>query len=175
MEWVYRGGWEFFPAILGHRGFLMGGSYCYEYPRPMVTVDAAVFSRVEGRWCVLLIQRGNPPFEGRWALPGGFVDMEETLEAAAVRELREETGMEGVELRQLASYGDPGRDPRGRTISVVFAGVADEKRAGRVKGGDDAAHAAWHPIEGLPELAFDHDRIVADAKEWLRKRMENAE
>ncbi len=153
----------------------MGGSYCYEYPRPMVTVDAAVFSRMDGRWCLLLIQRGNPPFQGQWALPGGFVDMDETLETAVVRELREETGVDGIELEQLAAYGDPGRDPRGRTISVVFAGVVDAERAMEAKGGDDAAYAAWHPITDLPELAFDHDRIVADAKEWLKKRMENAE
>ena len=145
----------------------MSGPYCYNFPRPALTVDAAVFARIEGRWRVLLIRRGRPPFAGAWALPGGFVDMEETLDAAAARELREETGLEGVALEQLHTFGDLGRDPRGRTVSVVHIGIAGEGVAGAVRGGDDASEADWHPIDSLPPLAFDHDKILALAKLWL--------
>jgi len=137
----------------------------------MVTVDAAVFRRRGDRWEILLIQRGRPPFEGAWALPGGFVDMEETLDHAAARELEEETGVIGVELEQLHTFGDPGRDPRGRTVSVVYGGVMPEKVTATVEGRDDAADAAWHAIDELPSLAFDHDRIIERALAWLRRRM----
>jgi 8-oxo-dGTP diphosphatase len=134
------------------------GAYAYDYPRPMVTVDAVVLSMREGKRHVLLIRRGRPPFEGAWALPGGFVGIDEPLETAAERELAEETGLTGVALRQLHTFGDPGRDPRGRSISVVYWGEAPADAA--VMGGDDAAEAGWFPLDALPPLAFDHAKVV---------------
>ncbi len=134
------------------------GTYTYDYPRPMVTVDAAILSMREGKRHVLLIRRGRPPFEGSWALPGGFVEMDEPLEAAAARELAEETGLTGFALRQLHTFGDPGRDPRGRSISVVYWGEAPPDAV--AIGGDDAAEAGWFPMDALPPLAFDHEKIV---------------
>ena len=134
-------------------------AYTYAYPRPMVTVDAIVFTRRAGSPHLLLIERGQPPFAGLWALPGGFVDMDETLEHAVARELAEETGLRDVRLEQLHTFGDPGRDPRGRTISVVYCGEV-EGGAKTLRAGDDAAQARWFPVDALPELAFDHRRIV---------------
>lgn len=134
------------------------GIYTYDYPRPMVTVDAAVLSLREGRRHLLLIRRGRPPFAGTWALPGGFVETDEPLEAAVARELAEETGLTGVALRQLHTFGDPDRDPRGRSISVVYWGEAPSDAF--VAGGDDAAEAGWFPLDALPRLAFDHEKVV---------------
>jgi 8-oxo-dGTP diphosphatase len=135
------------------------GGYVYEYPRPAVTVDAVVFTMREGRREVLLIERKHAPFAGTWALPGGFVEMEEPLEAAALRELEEETGVTGVTLAQLGAFGDPNRDPRGRTIAVAFWGETDWRQHAP-EGGDDAAKAAWFPVDALPPLAFDHGEMV---------------
>jgi 8-oxo-dGTP diphosphatase len=143
-------------------------NYTYDYPRPMVSVDAVVFREREGRLEVLLVRRGKPPFEGCHALPGGFVEMDEDLPDAATRELREETGLDGVALEQLAAFGRPDRDPRGRCISVAFWGSI-ARGGDRVRGGDDAAEAAWHDTAALPTLAFDHDEIIALALE-LRAR-----
>ena len=145
--------------------------YTYDHPRPAVTVDAVVFSRGDGVWNVLLIQRGQEPFAGKWALPGGFVEMDETLERAAARELEEETGITGITLEQLRAFGDPGRDPRGRTISIVHWGIV-EGREPEPRGQDDAAEAAWWRTDALPELAFDHDRIIAAAMAALRVHVE---
>ncbi len=142
--------------------------YTYDYPRPMVTVDAVVFTERDGRLEVLLIQRGRDPFAGYWALPGGFVEMDETLEAAARRELEEETGLRGVALEQLRAFGDPGRDPRGRSIAIAFAGEADW-RVHAPRGADDAADARWFPVDALPPLAFDHREIVEYAVGRRRK------
>jgi 8-oxo-dGTP diphosphatase len=133
--------------------------YTYEYPRPMVTVDAVVFRMNENSTEVLLIQRGHFPFKGMWALPGGFVDMEETLEEAIVRELEEETGLKVVELTQLHAYSEIHRDPRGRNISITFFGLAGSDNTS-IKAGDDAADARWFPIDQMPELAFDHKKVV---------------
>lgn len=133
-------------------------TYTYFWPRPMVTVDAVVFSMRGNQPHVLLIRRGRPPFEGHWALPGGFVEEHEPLGAAAARELREETGLEGVMLRQFHTFGDPGRDPRGHTISVAYWGEAPVDAA--VSGADDASEAAWFPLDALPPLAFDHKKVV---------------
>jgi 8-oxo-dGTP diphosphatase len=138
------------------------GSYIYDYPRPMVTVDAVVFARQQARRVVLLVERGRNPFAGSWALPGGFVEMEETLETAVARELAEETGVTGVVLRQFHTFGDPGRDPRGRSISVAFVGETNAALHAP-RGGDDAAAARWFPVDELPELAFDHCVIVEQA------------
>jgi 8-oxo-dGTP diphosphatase len=109
---------------------------------------------------VLLVRRGRPPFRGEWALPGGFVEVGETVERAVVRELREETGLTGRPGRLVGVYSDPARDPRHHTVSVVFEIVG---RGGAPKGGDDAAFAAWVPLSPRPALAFDHGRILADA------------
>ncbi len=132
-------------------------AYTYPYPRPALTVDSVLIKAGK----ILLIQRNHPPFAGHWALPGGFVDENEPLEAAARRELFEETGLEPPELQQLGAFGDPGRDPRGWTVSVVFwANVEDEVTP---RAGDDAAAARWWPLDDLPPLAFDHAEIVRQA------------
>jgi len=124
----------------------------------MVTVDALVFT-VGATWKVLLIKRKNEPFKGKWALPGGFVEMEEELADAVVRELAEETSLTGVELRQMHTFGTIGRDPRGRQITVVFMGVTNPgERA--LTAGDDAEDVRWFDVGGLPEMAFDHERVI---------------
>lgn len=136
----------------------------YDCPRPALTVDVAAFRGAPGEREVLLIRRGASPYQGAWALPGGFVDENEPLERAALRELAEETRLSpAAPLRQVGAYGDPGRDPRGWTVSVLFAVVLGDEEPGVVAGGDDAAEAAWHPVSSLPALAFDHAVIVADA------------
>ena len=131
-----------------------------DYPRPMLTVDTVVLT-VEPTPSVLLIQRGNPPFAGAWALPGGFVDEGETVAEAAPRELEEETGLRVGPLEMLGVYDTPGRDPRGWTISVVY--LARVPGRAEVRGGDDAREACWFAGDALPDLAFDHALIVADA------------
>jgi 8-oxo-dGTP diphosphatase len=144
------------------------GTYTYEYPRPAVTADAVILSR-EDKPRVLLIRRRGEPFAGTWAIPGGFVDMDETLEAAARRELFEEAGVRVGRLEQLHTFGDPGRDPRGRTISVAFIGRADADQL-RPRSGDDAAAVAWHSLPRPPRLAFDHAEILAWARRWLARQ-----
>lgn len=138
----------------------MKAKYCYEYPRPAVTVDIVLFYRKGADTSVLLIQRANPPFAGSWAFPGGFVDENETLEQAAGRELMEETGISGVELRQFRAYSEPKRDPRHRTITLVFVGFAEAEMP--VQSGDDARAARWFSLNQLPPLAFDHGTIVEE-------------
>lgn len=133
--------------------------FCYEKPRPAVTVDAVLFRVVDEQLEVLLIQRGREPFQGRWALPGGFVDEMEPLETAVRRELREETGIELRKLVQTGAYGDPGRDPRGHTISIAFAGVLHDSDEA-IRSGDDASDVRWFPLDDLPDLAFDHRKII---------------
>jgi len=141
-------------------------SFRYDYPRPAVTVDVVIVS-TDARPRVLLIRRKNEPFAGMWAIPGGFVDMDETLDAAARRELLEETGVRAKTLEQLATFGDPGRDPRGRTISVVYLARLDATKV-NAQGADDATEAAWHPLDRLPQLAFDHAEILQLAKKTLK-------
>jgi 8-oxo-dGTP diphosphatase len=130
------------------------------YPRPMLTVDVVVLTTAQTPE-VLLIQRGNPPFQGRWALPGGFVDEGEQVAAAAPRELAEETGLVLRDLNLLGVYDTPGRDPRGWTVSVVYLARLAQRQ--HVAGADDAADARWFAVDALPELAFDHGLILADA------------
>jgi 8-oxo-dGTP diphosphatase len=139
--------------------------YCYDYPRPSVTVDVACLAEHEGRTFILLIERAHEPFAGHWALPGGFVDEDESLERAIARELEEETGLAGVAMEQFRAYGDPGRDPRGHTVTIAF--VARLPRCIAATGADDAARAEWFAVDELPPLAFDHDRIIGDV---LRRR-----
>lgn len=142
-------------------------TYTYDYPRAAVSADIILFSRFEERDYVLLIRRDRPPFEGCWAFPGGFIEMDETLEESALRELEEETGLKGIALKQFHTYGNPGRDPRHRAITVAFIGVCDGLP--KVTGMDDARDAAWHPIDAVPQLGFDHDDIMKDAlKEFIR-------
>ena len=135
-------------------------AYTYKYPRPAVTADCIVITR-EAEPKVLLIQRGNPPFKGAWAFPGGFMNMDETTEQCAIRELEEETGLQVTELHQIGAYSKVDRDPRGRTITVAYLVLVDEPVA--VTGQDDAAKAKWFPVDALPPLAFDHEDIMRDA------------
>ncbi len=135
-------------------------SYTYKYPRPAVTTDCVVFTQEEEPK-VLLIQRGNEPYKGCWAFPGGFMNMEETAEECAVRELKEETGLTVTRIQQIGAYSKVNRDPRGRTISIAYLAIVDAPTA--VSGMDDAAKAAWFPLSSLPDLAFDHQDIMADA------------
>ena len=137
--------------------------YTYDYPRPCVTVDCIIF-RGNGPPEVLLVRRKNPPFQGKWAFPGGFVDMDETLEESAHRELKEETGLGGLTLHQLHAFSDPDRDPRGRVITVAFYGIAGKDHGG-VKGSDDAEEANWFRLDDIPPLAFDHEVILRKALE----------
>ncbi len=143
--------------------------YTYKYPRPAVTVDVLIFRRIKQDLQLLLIQRNHEPFEGFWALPGGFMDMDETLEQAAGRELKEETGLKNVSLKQLKAYSALDRDPRHRTVSVAFWGILSEDQS--VKAGDDARKAQWFSVWSLPETAFDHGQIISDAlvKTGLKK------
>jgi len=146
------------------------GKYIYDWPRPMVTVDIVVFAFDSGGWNVLLIKRRYEPFENQWAIPGGFIGIDEELESAAVRELFEETNLTGVKLKQLRTFGKCGRDPRGRQITIAFTGIAD-KATTKVKAGDDAAEARWFDIEKLPEnLAFDHGEVLDYAIAKLKRK-----
>ena len=133
--------------------------YTYKYPRLALTVDAVIFTKKDNILHVLLIQRDNPPFEREWALPGGFVDMDETLDTAAKRELEEETGITDIELMQLYTFGAINRDPRGRTVSVVYYGFVDYDNS-KIKAGSDARNVQWFTIKKLPKLAFDHKDIL---------------
>ncbi len=138
--------------------------------RPRLTVDVVIFSLRQRDLQTLLVRRAYPPFQGRWAIPGGFVQAQETLESAARRELEEETGVRDVYLEQLYTFGDPGRDPRGRVITVAYVALVPEDV--RVQAGDDAAAAEWHSAYHLPALAFDHDEIVRYALKRLRYKLE---
>ena len=145
----------------------------YEYPRPALTVDCVVFAVEDDALQVLLIRRAHEPFADSWALPGGFVDMDETVEAAARRELEEETGLKDLFLEQLYTFGQPNRDPRGRVVSVAYYALVD--LAGRrVQAASDASEAAWFAVDALPELAFDHDEILACALERVRGKVRYA-
>ncbi len=134
--------------------------FTYKYPRPAVTADCIVITR-ETEPKVLLIQRRDQPFKGGWAFPGGFMNMDETTEQCAIRELEEETGLQVSELHQIGAYSKVDRDPRGRTITVAYLVIVDHPIA--VTGQDDAAKAQWFPIDTLPSLAFDHEDIMQDA------------
>ena len=144
--------------------------HTYEYPRPSLTVDAVVFGFDDQDLKVLLIQRALEPFAGKWALPGGFVQMEEPLEDAVRRELREETHVANVYLEQLFTFGEPGRDPRGRVVSVAYYGLV-KLAEHQVLAATDARNAAWFPVTDLPPLAFDHDRILETAHRRLQAKV----
>lgn len=132
--------------------------YSYQYPRPAVTADIVVLHRSAEGVKILLIERRNEPFAGSWALPGGFVDENEDLLDSANRELREETSLTCLELHQFQAFGTPGRDPRGHTITIAYWGITDNPQSARAA--DDAKSLRWFPIDNLPPLAFDHDKII---------------
>lgn len=138
--------------------------YTYQYPRPALTVDAIVISPQKS---VLLIERGREPFKGKWALPGGFINMDETLEIACRRELEEETGLRVGELKQFRTFDAVDRDPRHRTISVLFYSFLEEELVPLA--GDDAAKVQWFSLSHIPELAFDHQLILEEFKNEILK------
>ncbi len=140
-------------------------------PHALLTVDIVIFALRERRLQVLLIRRGVEPFRGSWAIPGGFVLPDEGLEQAAQRELREETGVDAAYLEQLYTFGDVGRDPRGRVVTVAYVALMAGEGPAPIAG-TDAAEAAWFPLEALPSLAFDHARILEYALERLRNKAE---
>jgi len=135
--------------------------YTYDYPRLMVTVDIIVINRIDYKNEILLIRRGHEPYKGCWALPGGYVDIDEELVDAANRELKEETNLENLNLTQFKTYGSLGRDPRGRAISVIYYTIAYNQQLS-AQAGDDAANAEWFDVDILPSLAFDHKQIIED-------------
>ena len=135
--------------------------FTYEYPRPCVSADVVVVS--EDELFVLLIQRKKDPFAGSWALPGGFMDMDESAELAAVRELKEETELEVDSVQQIGAYSSVDRDPRARVVTIAF--FARASTTDHIAAADDAADAKWFPFDQLPELAFDHATIIDDARQ----------
>ncbi len=147
---------------------LAGMSFCYSYPHPAVTVDVAIFTIADGQLEVLLIRRGRPPYQGLWALPGGFVGLEESLKHAAWRELREETGVNAGHLEQLHTFGHPRRDPRERVISVAYFAAIPAANAATAAN-SDAERADWFAIDRVPELAFDHRDILDKALERIAR------
>ncbi|MGE0090864.1 MAG: NUDIX domain-containing protein [Bacteroidales bacterium] len=143
--------------------------FTYEYPRPAVCVDIIVLTLDLVKPEILLIKRKFEPFKDHWALPGGFVDMDEELVDAASRELEEETSISNIKLEQFKSYGKIGRDPRGRTISVVYYGFIPVSHKYIAKADDDAAETKWFAIKSLPNLAFDHLEIINEATDKILK------
>jgi 8-oxo-dGTP diphosphatase len=137
-------------------------AFCYDYPRPAVAADIVILSLREGALQVLLVRRGGEPFRGRWALPGGFLQENEDLDACARRETEEETGVRPGRILQFANFSQPDRDPRGRVISVAYLALLRAEDV-RLKAGTDAAEAAWRSLGGTQDLAFDHDAILGAA------------
>ena len=144
------------------------GTYTYDYPRPAVTTDCVIFGYDGKELKVLLIERGIEPFKGCWAFPGGFLNMDEDALAGARRELKEETGLEDAFIEQFHTFSEPGRDPRGRVITIAHYALVTIQE---VEGGDDAAQARWFPIGEVPPLAFDHDRILRMAMSRLKEKI----
>ena len=141
------------------------GLYAYRWPRASVTADAVLFAEKDSQKYVLLIQRGNDPYKGYWAFPGGFLNMDETVARCAERELEEETGIVLTGMQLVGIYSDVERDPRGRVITAAYAAMTTMPEA---TAADDAAAAQWGPLNALPKLAFDHDKILADAMRVLK-------
>lgn len=133
-----------------------------------ITVDAVIFKDLKSLSNILLIKRKNEPFKNSWALPGGFLEENESLKAGARRELLEETGVDVENLNQLKTYGKIGRDPRGRTVSIAFIGIVDKEL--KIKAGDDANEVNWFKLDELPDLAFDHSEIINDARKYLQDK-----
>lgn len=150
------------------------GPYSYEYPRPAITVDIILFTFQNNELKVLLVRRKQPPFAGKWALPGGFVQIDEEIEEAARRELSEETNVSDIYLEQLYTFGEPDRDPRGRVITVAYFALlsVDQAESHQLQAASDADEAAWWNVYELPSLAFDHDRILVYGLQRLRWKLE---
>jgi len=142
------------------------GKFAYGYPRAAMTTDSVIFGFDGQQLNVLLIQRGIDPYKGAWAFPGGFLRMEETLEECAQRELKEETGLDNIYMEQFGTFSEVERDPRWRVVTTAFYALV---KISEVKGGDDAADAKWFPINQVPTLTFDHDRILRVAMRKLRE------
>ncbi|MCK9401069.1 MAG: NUDIX hydrolase [Bacteroidales bacterium] len=143
-------------------------NYTYDYPRPAVSADIALFRHEKQSLHILLIQRKNPPFQGMWALPGGFMEIDETLEETATRELEEETGLKNVELKQFKTFSQVDRDPRTRIVTTVFFGIVPPENS-VATGGDDAESAEWFNVDDLPPVGFDHARIIGLLLEQIKK------
>jgi len=141
----------------------------YRYPRPALTVDCAVFAPAAHGLDALLVERAQPPFEGGWATPGGFVEIDEPIAEAATRELAEETGLRGLELEEFAIFGTPGRDPRGRIVAVGHWALVDREQLAP-EAASDAKTCEWYPVDDLPEMSFDHFELVERARGALRSR-----
>lgn len=146
-------------------------SYSYQYPHPAVTTDIVIFTVKDGELNLLLIQRAEDPFKGCWAMPGGFLQMDEDLDRCAARELEEETGLKNVYLEQLYTFGTVARDPRERVISVAYYALIPSDCV-TLKAGSDAAAARWFPLSDLPDLAFDHADMLGVAQERLAAKMD---
>jgi len=149
----------------------VANQHCYQYPHPAVTTDVAVFTIRDQQLTLLLVQRAGEPYQGMWALPGGFLDIDEDLEACAKRELEEETGISGVYLEQLYTFGMPNRDPRERIISVTYYALVPSDRL-QLKAASDAADAQWFTLDQMPPLAFDHQQIIALAQSRLAAKLD---
>lgn len=145
--------------------------YQYEYPHPAVTADVVIFTVREKKLKLLLVERAGEPYRGRWALPGGFVRLDEDLEAAARRELEEETGVSGVYLEQLYTFGRVDRDPRERVITVAYYALIPSDKV-ELKAATDAEAVGWFGLDELPPLAFDHDEIVTMAHQRLSAKLD---
>ncbi|MBM80747.1 MAG: NUDIX hydrolase [Planctomycetaceae bacterium] len=144
--------------------------HTYDYPRPAVTTDCVALRFSAGHLKLVLIQRAHKPFKNAWALPGGFLDMDEDLKTCVCRELEEETGITNVFVEQIKAYGTVDRDPRGRTVSVAFLGLMNPDDS-QLDAGDDASDAQWFRIDQLPKLAFDHGQVIKDALALLRTKV----
>lgn len=142
--------------------------YCYKYPHPSVTTDCVIFGFDGTKLSVLLVKRGLEPYKGRWAFPGGFMNMDESAEEGALRELQEETGLKGAYIRQFHTFTAPERDPRERVITIAYYALV---RMQEVVGGDDADDARWFTLDEVPQLAFDHDQILRKAQKALRQQI----
>ena len=149
-------------------------TYTYDHPRPSVTVDSIVLKYSDNNIQLLLIRREKDPYKNKWALPGGFLELEENLEEGSKRELKEETGLIVENVEQVGAFGDPNRDPRGRVISISFLSVLKKGQEGEIKSSSDAADAQWFDLNKLPELAFDHHNIISTAITYLRKNLKLA-
>ncbi len=145
--------------------------HTYEYPHPAVTTDIVIFTIRQDELKVLLIKRALPPFQGEWALPGGFIDLDESLEKGARRELEEETGVSGVYLEQLYTFGQPDRDPRERVITVAYYALIPSDKI-EIRAATDAEGVSWFGMEEIPELAFDHEQILQAAHERLAAKLD---
>jgi len=147
-------------------------TFSYQYPHPAVTTDVVVFTIRDGRLSILLVERANPPHQGEWALPGGFLDIDEDLDACATRELEEETGISGVYLEQLYTFGATHRDPRERVISVTYYALVPQDALPVPRAASDASDVGWFALEDLPRMAFDHARIIEMAHSRLVAKLD---